>query len=338
MSRNIFWTIFWTTLLSFSTVMAESTFTSFDYPGANVTAPQGINASGAVVGAYVDSAGKQHAFLLDSGTFTSIDYPGALSTGARGINSNGDIVGVHTDVAGLPGGGARGFLLQQGNFTDVNYPGHLNTIPVKVTDDDQVVGCYHDTDTMGTMHGFLFGNGNYSALDGSWDGLNVPASMNNGVVPDGSIVAGLYTDMMTNTTHGYVAGNGVFAPFDFPFSISTAVWDMNPSGELVGVYTDAAKKTHGFLLKLGESFVTFGLTSLAGPFDFVSIDYPGATTTQAIGINSRGDVDTSSAEGGKRSSSQLGRRRAIAAPSVGKRRRYTNTPVQLRRSHKEYIC
>src|SRR5260370_30236723 len=72
MSRNIFCTIFWTTVLSFSTVIAaESTFTSFDYPGANVTAPQGINASGAVVGAYVDSAGKQHAFLLDSGTFTS---------------------------------------------------------------------------------------------------------------------------------------------------------------------------------------------------------------------------------------------------------------------------
>src|SRR5260370_3616641 len=72
MSRNIFCTIFWTTVLSFSTVIAaESTFTSFDYPGANVTAPQGINASGAVVGAYVDSAGKQHAFLLDSGRFTS---------------------------------------------------------------------------------------------------------------------------------------------------------------------------------------------------------------------------------------------------------------------------
>jgi uncharacterized membrane protein len=171
----------------------------------------------------------------------------------------------------------------------VNYPGHLNTIPVKITDSGQVVGCYHDTDTMGTMHGFLF-NGTYSALDGSWGGLNVPATMNNGVMPDGSIVAGLYTDMMTNITRGYVAGNGVFAPFDFPFSISTAVWDMNPSGDIVGTYTDTAKKTHGFLLRLGDSFATFGLTSLSGPFDFVSIDYPGATTTQAIGINSRGDL------------------------------------------------
>ncbi len=29
---------------------------------------------------------------------------------------------------------------------------------------------------------------------------------------------------------------------------------------------------------------------MSGAFEFVSIDYPGATFTQAVGINSRGDI------------------------------------------------
>lgn len=296
MSRNIGYMIFSATALSFGTAWAAqrpSTFTSFDVPGATVTAPQGISADGAVVGAFVDSGGKQHGFLLRGGTFTTIDYAGALSTGLRGINSQGDIVGAHVDTTGLPGGGNRGFLLRNGAFTDVNYPGHLNTIAVKINDSGQIVGCYHDTDTMGTMHGFVFSDGNYSALDGSWGGLNEPASMNNGIMPDGSVTAGLWTDMMTGVTHGYLASNGAFAPFDFPFSIATNAWDMSASGEVVGTYTDAAKKVHGFLLSLGDSVATFGASpqlGMGGPFTFLSINYPGATVTQALGINSRGDV------------------------------------------------
>ena len=70
-------------------------------------------------------------------------------------------------------------------------------------------------------------------------------------------------------------GDGNFAPFDFPDSISTQAWDMNPSGEVVGIYADTAAKAHGFLLSHGE---------------FVSIDYPGAKATRAFGINPQGDV------------------------------------------------
>jgi uncharacterized membrane protein len=288
MLRFTSWTILPALLLPVAS--GADRYISFDVPGATTTAAQGVNDHGAVVGAYVDASGKQHGFLLDGGNYTTIDYSGAISTGARGINNNGDIVGVHIDAMGLPGGGNRGFLLRQGSFSDVNYPGHLNTIPVKVKDGGQIVGCYHENDTMASMHGFVYADGNYSALDGSWGGLDMPASMNNGVMPDASVTAGLYTDMMTNITHGYLAGKGVFAPFDFPFSISTSVWDMSSSGEVIGTYTDSAKKGHGFVLGLGDSIATFGLASLSGPFQFTSVDFPGATTTSAIGINNRGDV------------------------------------------------
>jgi probable HAF family extracellular repeat protein len=268
------------------TAAAADNYISFDVPGATSTGAQGINADGAVVGFYVDSGSKQHGFLLSGGNFTTLDYPGALSTGARGINAQGDIVGVHVDMAGLPGGGNRGWLLHQGTFQDVNYPGHMNTIPVKITDQGVMVGCYHDTDTMGTMHGWMLSNGNFSDL-------STPASMNNGVLPDGSMTAGLYTDMMTNMGHAYLASGDNFAPFDFPFAIGTAAWDMNPSGEVVGTYTDTAKKTHGFLMIPGAFDPTFGIGSVAGvttTYSFVSVDYPGATSTSAVGINFLGHI------------------------------------------------
>ena len=260
-----------------------STFTSFDYPGATSTSASGINADGAVVGAYVDSASKQHGFLLSGGNFTSIDYAGAIATDARGINDQGDIVGTHVDAAGMPGGGLHGYLLQQGAFTAVDYPGHLNTIAQRITASGQILGCYHDTDTMGTMHGVLMSGGNFTSL-------SAEASMNNGATPDGGVTAGLWTDMMTGVTHGYLASNDAVAPFDFPFSISTSVWDMNASGEVVGAYTDASKKARGFVLSLPDTIATLGIKSISGPYDFVSIDYPGAAVTQPRGINRQGDV------------------------------------------------
>jgi probable HAF family extracellular repeat protein len=287
MSRNAVREILLATML-FGPALAQPqpTYITFDVPGAIATVAQGVNAEGAVVGVYSDSAGKQHGFLLSGGSFTTIDYPGALSTSARGINSQGDIVGVHIDATGLPGGGNRGWLLQQGAFKDVNYPGHMNTIPIKITDRGVIVGCYHDTDTMGTMHGWMLDNGTFSDL-------STPASMNNGVLPDGSMTAGLYTDMMTNTTHAYLQSGGKLASFDFPFSIATSAWDMNASGEVVGNYTDAAKKGHGFVLIPGEFDPTFGITPEAGvapSYSFTSVDYPGAATTNALGVNHRGDV------------------------------------------------
>src|SRR5579884_2189112 len=76
---------------------ARSQYLSFDVPGANLTVAQGINAEGTVVGAFVDSGGKQHGFLLSGGNFTTVDFAGAIATGLRGINDRGAMVGVHVD-------------------------------------------------------------------------------------------------------------------------------------------------------------------------------------------------------------------------------------------------
>jgi hypothetical protein len=130
---------------------------------------------------------------------------------------------------------------------------------------------------MGSMHGILVSNGSYFALDGSEDGLNIPMSMNNGATPDGTVITGLYTDMMTGKARSYIIRGGTLAPFDVPGSLATSAWDMNPSGEIVGVYRDASSKIHGFLMTGGQ---------------FFSIDYPtqGVRTTQAFGISPQGHV------------------------------------------------
>jgi hypothetical protein len=258
------------------------TYTPINHPNAKSTSGSGINARGDIVGTYTDQANKTHGFLLRRGDFITIDYPGATATEGTGINFRGDIVGTHQGPnLATPGSGGdiHGFLLRaRASLPEpIDYPGHMNTIAQRITASGQILGCYHDHDTMGSMHGMLVNDGDYSALDGTENGVNVPMSMNNGGTPDADLITGLYTDM-TGKHRGYVLSGGAFTPFDAPNSVATSAWDMNPSGEIIGIYVDASvKQTHGFL-KIGEKFF--------------SIDFPeqGVQATKAFGINPQGDV------------------------------------------------
>jgi len=101
--------------------------------------------------------------------------------------------------------------------------------------------------------------------------------MNNGATPDGHAIVGLWTDMMMGHSHGYVVRDGNFLSYDVPGSLGTNIWDINPAGAFVGVYTDSNKKTHGFLqFPDGSAPIT--------------IDYPNAVSTGAFGINPGGAV------------------------------------------------
>ena len=252
-------------------IAADKTYnlTTIDVPGAIATnISGGISDRGDIVGSYTDVAKKTHGFLLSNGVFTTIDVPGATITIARGINARGDIVGTYQLVPSKPGGDLHGFLLKDGILTTFDYPGHLNIIAQRISASGVIVGCYHDADTMGSMHGMMLTAEGFSAL-------HLPASMNNGPSPEGNRIAGLYTDMM-NHGHGYIIDKGTFTSFDVSGSSSTAAWDMNASGEIVGVYSDAANQVHGFL-RVSEQ-------------EYLSIDFPGAPATRAFGINARGDI------------------------------------------------
>jgi hypothetical protein len=63
--------------------------------GAQAT---GINDRGSISGFYIDSAGKNHGFLLTKGTFFTLDFPAATSTQAFGLNNEDDVVGAYVDA------------------------------------------------------------------------------------------------------------------------------------------------------------------------------------------------------------------------------------------------
>jgi probable HAF family extracellular repeat protein len=218
-------------------------FTTIDAPGAIATTPQGISADGAVVGTFRDARGT-HGFLFRGGAFTTIDYPGAAVTEARGIARDGTIVGSYR-LPGEPAVNFHGFRrTSQGEFVKADYPGHTSTIPQRILDDGTMLGCRHGADQMETMRGVVIGRSANSETD-------TFASMHNGATPDRRRIVGLYTNMMAGTTgrtEGYVIDDGVFTAFLVPGSTLTTAWDVNPQGDVAGVFRDAAGVFHGVVL------------------------------------------------------------------------------------------
>jgi probable HAF family extracellular repeat protein len=161
-------------------LFSNETFTTLTDPLAGTVVVNGnvstgtiavaINASGKIIGDYIDSSGTMHGFLFTNGTFTTITDPaagvgiaGAGGTFAYSINVSGQIVGFYTDSSGV----THGFLFSNGTYTDITdpsagdkpLPGGGSTAPLKgtvadsINDVGQIVGFY--TDSNGNSQGFL---------------------------------------------------------------------------------------------------------------------------------------------------------------------------------------
>jgi probable HAF family extracellular repeat protein len=224
--------------------------------GAVLTAAEGINPGGDIVGTYKDAEGHQHGFLLSNGQFSTIDVPGAVATIATGIDPARDIVGRYTaprySTAECTASGSpaciHGFLHSHGTFSTLTFPGHPGAFAQRITPDGSIYGCLHDLDLMGSMFGAAWTRfGDISLTAGGSEladpGESLPASMNNGATPDGNTIVGHFTDMTTNLVHGFVVLSGNLQVYDVP--------DINPGGAIVGQYTDTSGHTHGFLARIG---------------------------------------------------------------------------------------
>jgi hypothetical protein len=174
---------------------SKGRFTSFQYPGAQITTGWGISPAGGIVGlALID--GTAHGYLLSHGKFTRIDYPGAEQTWATMI-SNGRIVGNFQDA-----GGTHGFLLSGGKFVSIDFPGGGPTWITGINPRGDIVGYYFSGPAGPSgeenQHGFLLSNGNFESID-------VPGARfteANGINPEGDIV-GRYGDN-DGIVHGYL--------------------------------------------------------------------------------------------------------------------------------------
>src|SRR6266436_4744575 len=125
-----------------------------DFPNANATRAMSINPRGDIVGSYTIGSAT-HGYLLSDGNFTSIDYPGSVFTEIWGINARGDMIGRYR-IAGDGSSRTRGFLLSRdGSFTDISVGNHKYTLPTGISPSGDVVGCFHDTNFLVDMRGYV---------------------------------------------------------------------------------------------------------------------------------------------------------------------------------------
>jgi hypothetical protein len=143
---------------------AKGKFTNVKITGATAVNVNGINDKGHLVGAYIDSTGIQHGFLLVGKTLTKLDPPNVTSTAtAWGINNN--------DVITVFGINSAGSYV---SFTTANKgstykafhapgEGSVGTAIHKINNKGDIVGTYFDSSSV--SHGVLFHAGKYYSFD-----------------------------------------------------------------------------------------------------------------------------------------------------------------------------
>jgi probable HAF family extracellular repeat protein len=199
--------------------------------------------------------------VAPSAAQTTLDYPGAVATVASGINDLGTIVGSYYNSDGSE----HGFLYDGKTFTGFDYPEAAWTEPAGINQAGDVVGYYgYATDNL--MHGFLrTADKKFSTIDRLGRFNTMPFGINSSL----TIVGCMHNP---GTMHGWTMQNGVFISLSPAYEMYTAI---NDPGTIVGWYYAAPGSIRSFVL------------SGTGQMDF---DYPGATNTQAYGINVYGTV------------------------------------------------
>ena len=255
--------------LSFATRSFAQTFTytQIDVPNSSGSSPSASNSYGQIVGSFEDADGTVHGFLRDTdGTYLKFDYPGAIFTGALSINDQGVIVGPWIDSKGY-----RHTYLRypSGAFSNLDPPAPCirtknPTTAHRINNHGDIVGrCFSPNHH---EYGWLLHNdGTFQIVTGSgFDGSDAWfAPIGGQYIAGGDYGVGaaqfcagpgrsFLHAVGTCFVHGVLWNrNGGFTTLDVGNS-QTALRAMNSSGDITGVYYDAAlARLHGFLLRNG---------------------------------------------------------------------------------------
>jgi len=238
------------------------TFTTFDPPGSQVTAPGSINAAGQIAGSFFDSTFAQHGFVRGTdGTISSFDIPGFLATIV--ITQQGVVVGLYFDPIGS-------HILERfpdGTITTLDVPSPGASIyAVVVNTAGEIGGGF--VDASGNVLGFVRApSGNFTvfpvppALIPSFFLPNITALMQNGTL------VGSYIDA-SFASHGYLlnpAGNlTTFDPPNASPSFFEGPSSVNNSGTIAGFFNDGSKNgdLRGFLRSPDGAFSIFDTPQL----------------------------------------------------------------------------
>ena len=194
-----------------------------------------------------------------------------------GINQNGVIAGYFG--SGMAGHPNKGYLVVppygQANYINENFPGSVQTQVTGLNDRGVTVGFWADANN---------DNFGFYTRHGRFHEVNFPGSMNpSGTsvnqllgVNDHHTAVGFYTDANGNN-HGYTYNirDHRFKRVMVQGATSLTAAAINNRNGIAGFYTDANGNVHAFLLN------RHGVKTL---------DVPGASMTQAFGVNDEDEV------------------------------------------------
>jgi hypothetical protein len=201
-----------------------------------------------------------------------------------GINDNGHIAGYFgSGAAGHPN---KGYLLRppygsQSQYQNINFPGSVQTQLTGLNNEGVQVGFWSDMNNANQVNdnfGFYLKDGRFHTVNDPNTNGTPPVNQLLGV-NDRDIAVGFYTDAQGNN-HGYTfdIGDRTFGTVTVPGNagLSLTAAAINDRSDIAGFYTDANGVTHAFLQDRYGQFRT--------------LDFPGASATQALGVNDRDEV------------------------------------------------
>ena len=220
--------------------------TTYAFPDSENTYFYALGNNGTAAGHYEDSDGLHHGvFLTEAGALTPYDFPGSVETEIYGISdATGALTGNWTDASGM----RRGFSGE----TVIEVPEASATFTNFTTASGAVVGSYIGSD--GLYHPYVY------APDGRFifgEALTLPNPeylFTHGINDVGVIV--VRAKAVDDVPRTYVGQFGRFHAFEVPGSVSTEGYNINQDGSVVGTYTSADGRTHGFFARPADEAVS----------------------------------------------------------------------------------
>ena len=254
--------------------------TIVEFPGAMETYADFVNASGGMVGSYVDAEGIYHPYIrTPTGRFISLDLPRAADLEyffVHGINDANVVVARTKAVDGIPSTYVGTF--QQG-LQEFQVPDSVSTEGYNINQDGSIVGHYDTAD--GSRHGFIARPGAeipdepvvpLEAVNYTYETIDVPGVdfLELTASSDFEDYAGNTRSADGEKTVGFTLIDGVFTTHDFPGSKNTFFYALGNDGQAAGHYEDSDGLYHGVILEDGE---------------LRQYDFPDAVETEIYGIS-----------------------------------------------------
>ena len=233
-----------------------------EFPGAPETHAHFVNASGGMVGSYVDADGIFHPYVrTPDGRFVSLDLPNAETLEyffVHGINDAGVVVSRGKRVGSVPGTFVGTF--RQG-LQEFKVPGSVSTEGWNINQDGSIVGHFESAD--GSTIGFIAkpvvpGDDipavKPTTLNFTFESIDVPGVdfLALAASSDFEDYAGYTRSDDGDKFVAFTIIDGVFNTYDFPGSKNTYFYALGNNGDAAGYYEDSNDLHRGVVLKNGE--------------------------------------------------------------------------------------